>query len=198
MNNAVINFPLPANEPVKAYMPGSPERVALEQELERQSKLVVDIPIIIGGKEIRTGDTGTVTCPHDHKHVLATYHKVTKKEIKMAIDATSDATMKVIMDPVAGDNITARGNGNFNVDFYNKGNFSMFGDYVIDEGQYKLSMQEVIRKDFNLHIYRRPLPSQPECQGCLYRQFRFIERPYSRCVTQSEYRKSELYHELDG
>jgi hypothetical protein len=51
---------------------------------------------------------------------------------------------------VAGDNITARGNGNFNVDFYNKGNFSMFGDYVIDEGQYKLSMQEVIRKDFNL------------------------------------------------
>ena len=51
MNNAVINFPLPANEPVKAYMPGSPERVALEAELERQSKIVVDIPIIIGGKE---------------------------------------------------------------------------------------------------------------------------------------------------
>ena len=91
MNNAVINFPLPANEPVKAYMPGSPERVALEQELERQSKLVVDIPIIIGGKEIRTGDTGTVTCPHDHKHVLATYHKVGKKEIEMAIDAAMKA-----------------------------------------------------------------------------------------------------------
>ena len=91
MNNAVINFPLPANEPVKAYMPGSPERVALEAELERQSKIVVDIPIIIGGKEIRTGDTGTVTCPHDHKHVLATYHKVTKKEIKMAIDAAMKA-----------------------------------------------------------------------------------------------------------
>ncbi len=47
MNNAIINFPLPANEPVKAYMPGSPERVALEKELERQSNLVVDIPIII-------------------------------------------------------------------------------------------------------------------------------------------------------
>ena len=91
MNNAVINFPLPANEPVKAYMPGAPERVALEAELERQSKIVVDIPIIIGGQEIRTGDTGTVTCPHDHKHVLATYHKVTKKEIKMAIDAAMKA-----------------------------------------------------------------------------------------------------------
>ena len=86
MNNAIINFPLPANEPVKAYMPGSPERVALEKELERQSNLVVDIPIIIGGQEIRTGNTGQVTCPHDHKHVLATYHKVGKEHIEMAID----------------------------------------------------------------------------------------------------------------
>ena len=47
MNNSVITFPVPANEPVKAYLAGSPERVALEKELERQSKLVVDIPIII-------------------------------------------------------------------------------------------------------------------------------------------------------
>ena len=91
MNNSLITFPLPANEPVKSYLAGSPERVALEKELERQSKLVVDIPIIIGGKEIRTRETGTVTCPHDHKHVLATYHKVGKKEVKMAVDAAMEA-----------------------------------------------------------------------------------------------------------
>ena len=91
MNNSIISFPVPANEPVKAYLAGSPERVALEKELERQSKLVVDIPIIIGGKEIRTGDVGQVTCPHDHKHVLATYHKVGRKEIEMAIDAAMEA-----------------------------------------------------------------------------------------------------------
>ena len=91
MNNSVIRFPLPANEPVKAYLAGSPERVALEKELERQSKLVVDIPIIIGGKEIRTGDVGKVTCPHDHNHVLATYHKVGKKEVEMAIEAAMKA-----------------------------------------------------------------------------------------------------------
>ena len=91
MNNSIINFPLPANEPVKAYMPGSPERVALEKELERQSKLVVEIPIIIGGKEIRTGDMGEVTCPHDHKHVIARYHKVGKKEVEMAVDAAMKA-----------------------------------------------------------------------------------------------------------
>ena len=91
MNNSLITFPIPANEPVKSYLAGSPERVALEKELERQSKLVVDIPIIIGGKEIRTRETGTVTCPHDHKHVLATYHKVGKKEVKMAVDAAMEA-----------------------------------------------------------------------------------------------------------
>ena len=91
MRNAIINFPLPQNEPVKGYLKGSPERVALEQELERQKGIVVDIPIIIGGKEIRTGDTGEVRCPHDHKHVLATYHKVTEKEIQLAIDTAMEA-----------------------------------------------------------------------------------------------------------
>lgn len=70
--------------------------------------------------------------------------------INMQIEATPDANMKVIMDPVAGDHITARGNGNFNVSFYNKGDFRMFGDYNIDQGMYKLSMEEVIRKDFTL------------------------------------------------
>ena len=91
MNNAILNFPVPANEPVKAYLEGSPERIALDAELERQWNTVVDIPIIIGGKEIRTGDTGTVVCPHDHKHVLATFHKVGEKEVKMAIEAAMEA-----------------------------------------------------------------------------------------------------------
>ncbi len=91
MNNAIINFPVPENEPVKTYLKGSPERVALEKELKRQYNTVVDIPIIIGGKEIRTGDTGEVVCPHDHKHVLATYHKVGKKEVEMAIKAAMEA-----------------------------------------------------------------------------------------------------------
>lgn len=70
--------------------------------------------------------------------------------INMLIDATPDAAMKVVMDPVAGDNITARGNGNFQVYFYNKGDFRMFGNYTIDDGMYKLSMKEIIRKDFSL------------------------------------------------
>ena len=91
MNNAIINFPVSANEPVKAYLEGSPERVALDAELKRQYNTVVDIPIIIGGKEIRTGNTGKVVCPHDHKHVLATFHKVGEKEVQMAVEAAMEA-----------------------------------------------------------------------------------------------------------
>jgi len=91
MRNATISFPSPANEPCLSYLEGSPERIALDKELERQFNTVVDIPIIIGGKEIRTGKVAEVTCPHDHKHVLARYHMVTEKEVQMAIDAAMEA-----------------------------------------------------------------------------------------------------------
>lgn len=70
--------------------------------------------------------------------------------INMMIDATPSATMKIILDPASGDNITATGSGNLQVNFYNKGDFRMFGSYIINQGMYKLSMQEVIRKDFLL------------------------------------------------
>ena len=94
MKNAIVQFPVPANEPVKAYLKGSPERIALEAELERQMNTVVDIPLIIGGKEIRTGNVAEVVCPHDHGHVLARYHKAGEKEIRMAIDAAMEAHKK--------------------------------------------------------------------------------------------------------
>ena len=87
MYNAIYSFPLPANEPVKSYLKGSPEREALEAELKRQKKTVIEIPLIIDGKEVRTGDMGEVVMPHDHGHVLARYHKAGEKEVKMAIDA---------------------------------------------------------------------------------------------------------------
>ncbi len=87
MKNSIFYFPSPTNEPVKTYLKGSPERIAIEAELKRQSSVVLDIPLIIGGKEVRTGNTGNVVMPHDHKHILATYHKAGPKETKMAIKA---------------------------------------------------------------------------------------------------------------
>lgn len=91
MNNAIFNFPRPENENIKDYFPGSPERVQLDEELRRQSAGEIEIPLIIDGKEIRTGNTGKVTMPHNHSHVLATYHKAGEKEIKMAINAAMKA-----------------------------------------------------------------------------------------------------------
>jgi 1-pyrroline-5-carboxylate dehydrogenase len=64
---------------------------ALNAELDRLSSEVQDIPLIIGGKEVRTGKTGKVVMPHDHQHVLANYHLAGEKEVRMAIDAALKA-----------------------------------------------------------------------------------------------------------
>lgn len=91
MNNSVFNFHLPDNEPVKGYKTGSPERIAIEAELKRQSRTVIEVPLIINGKEVKTGVTGKVVEPHNHKHLLAVYQKAGAKEVKMAIDAAMKA-----------------------------------------------------------------------------------------------------------
>ncbi len=91
MANAIFKVPLPPNEPVKSYAPGTPERTALKKQLDAMVQQTIDIPIIIGGKEIRTGDTDKCVCPHDHKTILANYHKVSEKEVKAAIDSSMKA-----------------------------------------------------------------------------------------------------------
>ncbi len=88
MNNAIFNFKEPKNEPVLSYMPGSSEREALQKELERQKGIKVEIPLIIGGKEIFTGNTANVVSPQNHQHILATYHKAGKEDVQAAIDAS--------------------------------------------------------------------------------------------------------------
>jgi 1-pyrroline-5-carboxylate dehydrogenase len=91
MNNAIYNFREPKNEPLLSYRPGSEERALLEEELNVQKNQIIDIPLIIGGKEIRTGKTGKVVMPSDHQHVLATYHMASEEEVSLAINAALDA-----------------------------------------------------------------------------------------------------------
>lgn len=91
MNNAYYQVTIPQNEPVNAYAVGSTARESLKAELARQSQLQVEIPVIIGGKEYYTGNTKTVVMPHDHQHVLATFHMAGEKELKLAIQAAMDA-----------------------------------------------------------------------------------------------------------
>ncbi|MHC4102675.1 MAG: aldehyde dehydrogenase family protein, partial [Planctomycetota bacterium] len=91
MPNAIYAVPAPVNEPVLGYLPGSPERSALQAELQRQSSRRIEIPLIIAGQEVPTGRTETAIVPHDHGHVLADVHQAGEKEIDMAAEAAVDA-----------------------------------------------------------------------------------------------------------
>ncbi|MBN1252194.1 MAG: L-glutamate gamma-semialdehyde dehydrogenase [Bacteroidales bacterium] len=86
MNNAIFSFSIPKNETILQYKKGSTERKQIEIELQKLSNQQIEIPLIIGGKEIKTGKTSTVVMPHNHKKVLATYHLAGEKEINMAIE----------------------------------------------------------------------------------------------------------------
>ena len=87
MSNAYFTIAKPANDPFLGYLPGSPERAALKEELARQASEVVKIPLIIGGKEVWTDETIPVTMPHDHQHVIAQCCMAGEKELKAAVDA---------------------------------------------------------------------------------------------------------------
>ena len=91
MNNAIFVFDNPPNEPILTYLKGSKEREELEKELKRQASIMLDIPLIIGGKEIRTGNIAKVVMPNDHQHVLAEYHQAGPEEARMAIEAALNA-----------------------------------------------------------------------------------------------------------
>jgi 1-pyrroline-5-carboxylate dehydrogenase len=89
--NAVRQAPAPVNEPISTYAPGTPERKALKDRLASMSKERIDIPLVIGGKEIRTGTTKQAVMPFNHRHVLADWHVAEPKHVRMAIAAALSA-----------------------------------------------------------------------------------------------------------
>ena len=74
------------NEPILSFASGSPERASLQAKYDEMATKTIEIPLIIDGKEIKTGDMGNCVMPHDHQHVLATYHKAGETEVIQAID----------------------------------------------------------------------------------------------------------------
>ena len=91
MNNAILNVLKAVNEPVKEYRRGSEELRLLQEEISRQSSIEVDIPMIIGGKEIRSGDLSPVVMPHNHSHKLGYFHKCRKEDVELAITSALKA-----------------------------------------------------------------------------------------------------------
>ncbi|WP_022663786.1 L-glutamate gamma-semialdehyde dehydrogenase [Desulfospira joergensenii] len=94
MSNGMYKITKPENEQVLSYLPGSPEKMELKKCLERMISDPVEIPLIINGREIRTGITGTCIVPHEKSRILATFHKAGPREIEMAIQASLDAKKK--------------------------------------------------------------------------------------------------------
>jgi 1-pyrroline-5-carboxylate dehydrogenase len=84
-------IPKPVNEPILNFGPGSPERISLQAKLKELSAKEIEIPLIIGGAEVRTGDTSTCVMPHNHGHVLARFHQAGPAEVTQAISAAKTA-----------------------------------------------------------------------------------------------------------
>lgn len=91
MFNGIFRIPQPVNEPVKGYAPGSPERVELKAQLKNLLSQRTEVPLIIGGKEVLTGNTARMVCPHDHQHTLGEYHKADESHVHKAIEAANAA-----------------------------------------------------------------------------------------------------------
>jgi 1-pyrroline-5-carboxylate dehydrogenase len=89
--NGTRRVPPPANEPVKSYLPGSPERAELKARLKAMSSERIEIPLVIGGKEVRGAEKAQAVMPHDHAHVLADWHKAGKEHVAQAVEAAAAA-----------------------------------------------------------------------------------------------------------
>ncbi|MDZ7333197.1 MAG: L-glutamate gamma-semialdehyde dehydrogenase [candidate division KSB1 bacterium] len=94
MTNGIFNVPVPSNEPVLSYGPGSPEKKALKAKIAELKSKEIEIPIIVGGEELKTGRLAECRCPHETKHLLGVYHKSSEKEVNQAIDAALKARPK--------------------------------------------------------------------------------------------------------
>src|SRR5437867_12470929 len=84
-------IPTPVNDPIRSYAPGTAERQALKQKLAAMSAEKIDIPLVIGGKEIRTGKIEKQVMPHRHGHVLPTWHQARSKVVEQAIEGADAA-----------------------------------------------------------------------------------------------------------
>src|SRR2546421_10388185 len=89
--NTIPKIPVPVNEPVLSHAPGTPERAELKRALKDLSARPIEIPLVIGGKEVRTGKTTDAVMPHCHRHVLAKVHQAGPTEVRAAVAAAREA-----------------------------------------------------------------------------------------------------------
>jgi 1-pyrroline-5-carboxylate dehydrogenase len=91
MGKGFFNVPVAVNEPVKSYAPGSPERDAVLKTYKKMFNETIDVPMYINGKDVKTGHTNTMSAPHDHQHIVGSYHLAEKSHIDEAITTALEA-----------------------------------------------------------------------------------------------------------
>lgn len=94
MANGSFKIPLPKNEPVLSYAPGSPEKQTLKEKIRELKNQEIEIPLIIGGQSVKTGKLGECRMPHNHQHRLGVYHQAAETEVQLAIQAAREAWPK--------------------------------------------------------------------------------------------------------
>ena len=94
MPKGFFNVPNPVNEPVKSYAPNSPEKAAVLAAYQKMWNETIDVPMYIGREQVKTGNTRTMSAPHDHQHIVGTYHVAEKSHIESAIAAALEARQK--------------------------------------------------------------------------------------------------------
>ena len=91
MGNLLYSYAKPQNNASRDYAHGSEDRKLLKEAIDYVSSQFIEVPLIINGKEIRTGDTGDIVMPHCHSHKLGVYHKAKESDVKLAIESAMDA-----------------------------------------------------------------------------------------------------------
>ncbi len=91
MGKGFFNVPVAINEPVKSYAPGSPERDAVLKTYKKMFNETIDVPMYINGKDVKTGHTNTMSAPHDHQHIVGSYHLAEESHVKEAIASALEA-----------------------------------------------------------------------------------------------------------
>jgi 1-pyrroline-5-carboxylate dehydrogenase len=94
MGKGFYDVPIAINEPILSYAPGTPEREEVLKTYKEMYNSTIEVPLYINGREVKTGNTVTIHPPHDHKHVLGTYHQATEQNIQQAIDTALEARKK--------------------------------------------------------------------------------------------------------
>ncbi|MHC4843492.1 MAG: L-glutamate gamma-semialdehyde dehydrogenase, partial [Planctomycetota bacterium] len=90
MFNGIFRIPQPRNEPCLQYEPGSSERGQIKIKLQEILSEEYEVPMIIGGKEVRNGNLADIRCPHDHRHLLGRYHQADESYVTQAVDAAQE------------------------------------------------------------------------------------------------------------